>query len=99
MKWDELRADVLKASPEPGEMVYLERRGEDYTWRRTDGSMDHAHADSMPDAWMYYSGHWPTDDPQTQEAFFADMHAELESMAGGADRCRWDTADPWPHWH
>ncbi len=98
MKWDELQADILKAPPEPGEMVYLERRGEDYTWRRTDGAVDTV--DTLPDAWIYYSGNWPAEDTEKQAAFFADMQAELESMTGaGADRCRWDADDPWPHWH
>ncbi|MCW2633514.1 MAG: hypothetical protein JWR88_2476 [Pseudonocardia sp.] len=97
MKWDQLQSEILKDPPEPGEMVYLERRGEDYTWRRSDGTMDLA--DSLPDAWMYYSGQWPTADAEKQEAFFKDMLAELESMTGGVDRCRWEADDPWPHWH
>lgn len=97
MQWDQVRAEILKDPPEPGDMIYLERRGENYTWKRSDGSM--LHAESPPDAWMYYSGQWPADDVEKQDAFFTDMLAELESMTGGADRCRWDPADPWPHWH
>jgi hypothetical protein len=31
--------------------------------------------------------------------FFDDLLAELESMAGAADRCRWPVDEPWPHQH
>ncbi len=53
--------------------------------------------ESLPDAWIYYSG-WPTHD-QAESAFFEDLLAEMEAAAGGHDRCRWSADDPWPHAH
>ena len=51
------------------------------------------------DVWMSFSAAWPLDDPDRLRAFFDDVIAELESMAGGADRCRWPIDEPWPHFH
>ena len=91
----------MAAEPQPGELIYIERRGDDYRWTRTDPGEPVAlpDSDSFPDAWMYYSGHWPLDAPDRLPAFFEDLLAELESMTGGADRCRWSPDDPWPHTH
>ena len=52
-----------------------------------------------PDVWMSFSADWPVDDPERLRAFFDDVMAELESMAGGPDRCRWPIDEPWPHSH
>lgn len=87
--------------PESGEVVYLERRDGSYTMRRTDadGAMPlPAPNESLPDAWIYYSG-WPARDRYDEAAFFDDLFAEMESAAGGHDRCRWSADDPWPHAH
>lgn len=93
--------DIMAARPEPGDLVYIERRGEDYNWSRTDpgGDVHTPEPGGFPDAWMYYSGKWPVDQPDQVPAFFDDLLAELESMTGGYDRCRWDPSDPWPHQH
>ena len=48
---------------------------------------------------MTFSADWPVDDPERLRAFFDDVMAELESMAGGPDRCRWPIDEPWPHSH
>lgn len=97
----ELFADLTATRPESGELVYIERRGEDYQWSRTDpGGSVAPPAGTFPDAWMYYSGSWPFDQPEKLPAFFEDLLAELESMTGGGpDRCRWSPDDPWPHSH
>jgi hypothetical protein len=96
-----LQDQIVTARPEAGELVYIERRGEDYHWSRTNPGDEVAAPDpgGFPDAWMYYSGTWPLDSPEKLPAFFDDLLAELESMTGGADRCRWSPDDPWPHAH
>jgi hypothetical protein len=97
----ELEKEILAARPDTGDLVYIERRGEDYRWARTSagGTVETPEAGGFPDAWMYYSGRWPVDDPEKVSAFFDDLLAEMDSMAGGADRCRWSPDDPWPHQH
>ncbi|MFY9805678.1 MAG: hypothetical protein WCC38_12540 [Pseudonocardiaceae bacterium] len=87
--------------PEPGELVYLERRGDNYTMRRigADGALPlPAPDESLPDAWIYYGG-WPTHDQHSESAVVDDLLAEMEAAAGGEDRCRWSADDPWPHAH
>ncbi|RDH79526.1 hypothetical protein DVS77_04670 [Mycolicibacterium moriokaense] len=82
--------------------MYLERRGSSYNWRLVPvGLSDSAApaAGAEPDVWMTLSTAWPFDEPDRLAAFFADLIAELESMAGGADRCRWPLDEPWPHGH
>jgi hypothetical protein len=54
--------------------------------------------ESLPDAWIYYSG-WPAQDLHEESAFFDDLFAEMDAAAGGHDRCRWSADDPWPHAH
>lgn len=101
VKRTELLDDIVAMRPEPGELIYIERRGEDYQWSRTnEGEVVATPGDEgFPDAWMYCSGRWPFDQPDKLPAFFVDLLAELESMTGGADRCRWSPDDPWPHTH
>ncbi len=99
MNRDELVAELMADLPEAGELVYIERRGDDYMWHHTDADTIVSGTDggaSLPDAWIYYSGPWPTQDPDRVSAFFDDMFAEL---GAGEDRCRWSIDDPWPHWH
>jgi hypothetical protein len=48
--------------------------------------------------WMSFSATWPAE-PQRLRSFLDDLLAELESMAAGADRCRWPVDEPWPHFH
>lgn len=87
--------------PEPGELVYIERRGESYTWQRNGVGDVVARPDAdtpLPDAWIYYAG-WQLHDRDAPTAFFTDLLAEMEAAAGGFDRCRWSPDDPWPHSH
>lgn len=96
----ELQQAIAAARPEAGELIYIERRGDEYRWTRTNpGESVDSPDGGFPDAWMYYSGRWPLDAPEELPAFFDDLLAELESMTGGADRCRWSLDDPWPHSH
>jgi len=94
--------DALQAAhPEPGDAIYVERRGEDYSWRQcglADG-FPSPEGDAAPDVWIYSTGTWPKGDGDRVTAYIDDLLAEMESMAGGPDRCRWDADDPWPHMH
>jgi hypothetical protein len=87
--------------PEPGELVYIERRGDSYALRRlgTDGAfVGPESGESLPDAWIYYGG-WQAHHLHDVSAFFEDLFAEMDAAAGGHDRCRWSADDPWPHSH
>ena len=87
--------------PEPGELVYIERRGSHYTVGRTGAGEVVAGPEPdapLPDAWIYYAG-WQARHKDDLAAFFDDLLAEMEAAAGGNDRCRWSMDDPWPHSH
>ena len=98
----ELLEAIVAAVPQDGQLIYIERRGDDYQWARSGAGevVDTPQAGTFPDAWMYYSGTWPLDNPDKLPAFFDDLLSELETMTGGGpDRCRWDPGDPYPHLH
>lgn len=96
---DQLRNDMLAHPPKPGELVYVERRADRYAWHKIGATFDVAGVAPAADAWIYYSGEWRERDSPGWDAFFSDLLAELDSMAGGDDRCRWPLDDPWPHAH
>jgi len=99
MNREELFASIVAARPDREDTVYLERRGDSYSWRIVplDDVVIETPSDK-PDVWMCFSATWP-DDPTRLHAFFDDLLAELESMADHVDRCRWPLDDPWPHRH
>jgi hypothetical protein len=102
MNRDELFAAIVAAGPGRDDTVYIERRGDAYDWRMVavDGAiLESTEPAAGPDVWMSFSADWPLDDPARLQTFFEDLVAELESMAGGADRCRWPLDEPWPHSH
>lgn len=103
MTRDDLYSGILAARPTGDDVVYIERRGEDYAWRRAplDADMLAPGEETSSDVWIYYSGAWPAGDqgPDAWRAFLNDLLAEMESMAGGVDRCRWPLDEPWPHGH
>jgi hypothetical protein len=101
VKLDELLTSIAAARPGRDDLVYLERRGAEYDWQLVPAGASNASlsADASADVWMSLSAAWPVDDPVRLRAFFDDVIAELESMAGGADRCRWPVDEPWPHLH
>jgi hypothetical protein len=105
---DELFAsfEALIEADRPGrdDVVYLARRGDDYDWwivrpdDATEARTQPAGKEPEPDTWMSFSATWP-EGREGLRAFFADLLAELESMATRADRCRWPVGEPWPHVH
>jgi hypothetical protein len=101
MNRDELFASIVAARPGRDDTVYLQRCGQDYSWRilPADGGAGAGLTAKAPDVWMSVSTAWPVDDPARMRAFFDDLLAELESMADPADRCRWPIDQPWPHFH
>ena len=103
MNRDELFSSIVAARPGRDDIVYLERRGDDYDWQLVpvgDVAVDPSpSASPTPDVWMSFSATWPVDDPERLRAFFDDVIAELESMADRTDRCRWPIDEPWPHSH
>ena len=101
VKVDELFASIEANRPGRDDVVYLERRGDEYDWRivALGGAISPlAEAGPEPDAWMTFSASWPSD-PQRLRTFFDDLLGELESMVARADRCRWPVDEPWPHSH
>jgi hypothetical protein len=100
-----LLADIAAARANPDDVLYLERQGEDYRWRFLDqGGLVAATAESGaaepgPDAWMFYSGPWPANQPDDLPVFLDELLAEMESMCGGIDRCRWPIDQPYPLQH
>ena len=102
MNREELLTSIAAARPGRDDIVYLERRGNEYDWQsgaRWSERRSRRRLSPSPDVWMSFSAAWPVDDPDRLRAFFDDVIAELESMAGGADRCRWPIDEPWPHFH
>lgn len=103
MNRQQLFTSIVAARPGRDDIVYLERRGDDYEWRLVSVGDTPVEpvlpAGASPDVWMSFSAAWPVDDPDGMQAFFDDMIAELESMADKADRCRWPIDEPWPHSH
>jgi hypothetical protein len=99
-----LLAEISEAGPGPDDVVFLQRCGDDYQWSRLEpGSAPEftwgQPTGSGPDAWIYYSGPWPFDRPEDLPGFMEDLLAEMESMCGGADRCRWPLDQPYPLGH
>jgi hypothetical protein len=48
---------------------------------------------------MFYSGPWPARQPDHLPEFLDELLAEMESMCGGVDRCRWPLDQPYPLRH
>lgn len=96
MNRDELFASIVAARPGRDDLVYVERRGDSYTWRMM-ATTEMPSSAAAPDVWMSFSAPWPLDEPKQLRAFFDDLLAELESMADTADRCRWPIDEPWPY--
>jgi len=99
MDHGELLASLAESAPCLEDIVYVERRGVTYSWHRVIPGAEPPESSAGPDVWMYFSGAWPQDDPVRLQAFCDDLLAEMESMAGGEDRCRWPLDQPWPMTH
>jgi hypothetical protein len=99
-----LLAEIAAADAPADGVLHLERLAEDYRWRFVgpDAAAMTAGlpaAGPAPDAWMFYSGPWPAGPPSEVVPFVEDLLAEMESMCGGADRCRWPLDQPYPVRH
>jgi hypothetical protein len=102
MDRSQLLTQILNHFPIPGETMYLQRRGKEYDWSYLDPGATLPQPDGgggAPDAWLFYSGTWPDDDPERVAAHLDDLLAELDSMCGGQDRCRCPLDQPYPFEH
>jgi hypothetical protein len=96
----QLLAEIASAQVQPDDVLYLERRGDDYAWHLAQpDTASPPPGEPGPDAWMFYSGPWPQSRPDDLPVFLEDLLAEMESMCGGADRCRWPLDQPYPVRH
>ena len=98
----ELLEAIADARPGPVDVVYVERRGEEYGCRVTGPEEDlqlGGPTGEFPDVWIYWTGDWPAEDAERQRELFDDLLAEMETMVSGGDRCRWSTDEPWPRAH
>jgi hypothetical protein len=99
---EEVFAAIVATKPGPDETLFVGRSGKDYSWRSVPpGESMSVEVDGvMLDAWMFSTMAWPTEaDEEAQRDFFDDWVAEMETMADGADRCRWDLDDPYGYRH
>src|SRR5256885_17232562 len=97
-----LLSAIVDAWPGPADVVYVERRGEDYGCRVSGPEEDlllGGGAGEFPDVWIYWSGEWPAEGSDRQQAVFQDLLEEMESMAGGSHPGRWSPRDPRPPRH
>ncbi len=102
MTEEEVYEAILAAKPGPEEILFVGRTGKEYAWRSVPpGEPMSAEVDGVfLDAWMFSTVPWPVEaDEETQRAFFVDLVAEMETMADGADRCRWEFDDPYGYRH
>jgi hypothetical protein len=98
----QLLTQIQSRCPLPGETVYLQRRGDSYDWHCVDPGSPLSvpvSGDDAPDAWLFFSGAWPVDEPERLAAHLDDMLAEMETMCGTEDRCRWPLDQPYPLHH
>ncbi len=99
MDRSEFFASLAAAAPRHEDIVYVERCGTTYSWQRATPGTEPPVPSPAADVWIYFSGPWPREDPVRLRAFCEDLLAEMESMAGGDDRCRWPLDQPWPMAH
>jgi hypothetical protein len=93
---------IVAAKPGPEEVLFVGRNDKDYSWRSVPaGEPMSAEVDGVfLEAWMFITIPWPTEaTEEAQRAFFDDLIAEMETMADGPDRCRWEFDDPYGYRH
>jgi hypothetical protein len=98
MTREELFAELSEAPPDPDDVVYIERRGTEFSWALTGPDLSHhmhSSGPTLPDTWIYYSGPWPVEDSDAWLAFFDDLLDEMDAMAQSAPRRGWPLRDPW----
>jgi hypothetical protein len=83
MDRQELFTSIVAARPGRDEIVYLERRGDEYHWRLVPvgdaAACGRPRLTPPPTSGCRFSARWPVDDPERLRAFFDDVMAELES--------------------
>ena len=102
MTEEEVFEAILATKPGPDEILFVGRTGKEYSWRFIPpGEPMSAEVDGVfLDCWMFSTVAWPRDaDMEAQRDFFDDWVAEMETMADGADRCRWEFDDPYGYRH
>jgi hypothetical protein len=93
---------IVAAKPGPDAILFVGRTDKEYSWKLIPpGEPMSAEVDGVfLEAWMFGTVPWPTEaDDASQRAFFADWVAEMETMADGPDRCRWEFDDPYGYRH
>jgi hypothetical protein len=96
MDRDALIAELAALTSAPGEVLYVRRRGVEYGYRLVPEGGDML-PDGAPEVWLFYQGRW-ANDGAARRAQVEDLLAEMESMAGGPDRCRWPLEAPYSDW-
>lgn len=102
MTEDEVFDSIVAAKPGPDEVLFVGRNGKEYSWRSVPaGEPMSAEVDGVfLEAWMFLTAPWPTGvGVDEQRVFYDDLVAEMETMADGADRCRWEFDDPYGYRH
>jgi len=78
---ERLLTAIIEARPGPADVVYVERRGEEYGCRVSGPEEDlllGGVAAEFPEVWIYWSGEWPAEDPDRQQAVFKDLHPAVK---------------------
>ncbi|WP_433658950.1 hypothetical protein ACQPW1_42480 [Nocardia sp. CA-128927] len=97
MDREQLLNTILTVDPQPGDLVYVERRGNSYAYH---GGGEGPAGQEPADTWIYYCWQRAVGDRVAAREMLDDLLAEMESMIGsGADRCRWPLNEPWPRTH
>ncbi|MGI9018112.1 MAG: hypothetical protein ACR2HR_13575 [Euzebya sp.] len=102
MDRDTLITRLSTVALQPDQVLYLERRGEEYAFSvvGSEAALRPGDGTEAPlDSWIYYSGAWSTEDQDRFVALVDDLIDEMDSMSGGSDRCRWPLDQPYPQQH
>ena len=78
MKVDELYASIEANRPGRDDVVYLERRGDEYDWWivAPDGAPQPVRSDHLdPDVWMSFSATWPDEPEEVEIEILPDVAA------------------------
>lgn len=96
----QLLAELAGVRPGPEDMMFIGRWDDGYQWSASSELAVPALAtEGGPDAWIFYTGPWPSGRPEELPRFLEELLAEMESMCGGTDRCRWPLDQPYPLGH
>ncbi len=102
MTEEEVFDAIVTTKPGPDDILFVGRSGKDYFWRTIPpGQPMSPEVDGVTlEAWMFSTTPWPNEASEDdQRVFFTDWVAEMETMADGLDRCRWEFDDPYGYRH